>query len=50
MTNTTHKSQTRRDRRKAKEPGYAREPNPAGKVGHHLSIPKFHKGARVRVR
>ena len=48
MTNKTHKIQARRDRRKAKQSDWAREPNPSGKIGHHGYIPKFVKGARVK--
>lgn len=45
MTNKTHKQQARRDRRKAKASGFAREPQT--KVGHHSYAAKFYKGAKV---
>lgn len=39
--------QTRRDRRKAKQSGYAREPGKPGRVVHHDYSAKLWRGAKV---
>lgn len=44
MSKKKRKRSTRRDRRKAKQTGYARQPRKAGKVGHGTAQTFAHVG------
>lgn len=41
----THKLAERRERHKAKQGGFAREPQK--KIGHHMAVPKYYRGAKI---